>query len=91
MLKICILFLPPEVTQEETSERKDDLDINNELKEFVKQRYARRYRSKFPRRKSSNLIDEVILEEDESELAEAELDNPKPILKLTTSKSGAFL
>ena len=41
--------------------------VTNELKEFVKQRYARRYRSKFPRRKT-NLIDEVILEEDEDAL-----------------------
>ena len=44
------------------------------MKEFVKQRYARRYRSKFPRRKSSNLIDEVILEESETEVAEAEAE-----------------
>ena len=53
---------------------KDEVDIHNELKEFVKQRYARRYRSKFPRRKSSNLIDEVILEESETEIAEAEAE-----------------
>ena len=59
---------------EPANETKDDIDINNELKEFVKQRYARRYRSKFPRRKSSNLIDEVILEEDETQLAEAEAE-----------------
>ena len=55
----------------------DDPVTTNELKEFVKQRYARRYRSKFPRhhRKSStNLIDEVILEEDEDALAAENLE-----------------
>ena len=54
-----------------------DDPVTNELKEFVKQRYARRYRSKFPRhhRKSStNLIDEVILEEDEDALAAENLE-----------------
>lgn len=46
----------------------------NELKELVKQRYARRYRSKFPRRKSSNLIGEIIVEEDEDDLEAEKLE-----------------
>ena len=59
----------------------DDDPVTNELKEFVKQRYARRYRSKFsnPRhhrhnKSSNNLIDEVILEEDEDALAAENLE-----------------
>ena len=58
-----------------------DDPVTNELKEFVKQRYARRYRSKFsnPRhhhrnKSSNNLIDEVILEEDEDALIAENLE-----------------
>ena len=48
--------------------------VTNELKEFVRQRYARRYRSKFPRHRKSNLLDEVILEEDEDALEAENLE-----------------
>ena len=83
----------------------DDDPVTNELKEFVKQRYARRYRSKFsnPRhhrhhnKSSNNLIDEVILEEDEDALAAENLEviseepsNPvKSILKRNSTSSSS--
>ena len=59
----------------EQSSQKFETSLDNELKEFVKQRYQKRYRSKF--RKSgtgSNLIDETIIEETDQDLIEAESD-----------------
>ena len=69
----------------ENHEVKQHEVINNELKEFVKQRYAKRYRSKFHKRKTtSTIIDEVIIEENEEDIERAESEeytDLKPILK----------
>ena len=65
--------------------------LDNELKEFVKQRYQKRYRSKF--RKSSHLVDDIIIEENEEDLrleAENNEDMFKKHLKAKPKKEVTF-
>ena len=65
--------------------------LDNELKEFVKQRYQKRYRSKF--RKSSHLVDDIIIEENEEDLrleAENNEDMFKKHLKPKSKKEVTF-
>ena len=60
-------------SESEEAKFETQASLDNELKEFVKQRYQKRYRSKF--RKSSNLVDDIIIEENEEDLRLEEAEN----------------
>ena len=78
-------------SESETAKFETSASLDNELKEFVKQRYQKRYRSKF--RKSSHLVDDIIIEENEEDLrleAENNEDMFKKHLKTKPKKEVTF-
>ena len=78
-------------SESEAAKFETSASLDNELKEFVKQRYQKRYRSKF--RKSSHLVDDIIIEENEEDLrleAENNEDMFKKHLKAKPKKEVTF-